>query len=1080
MVPLSFAQQRLWFIDRLEGPSTSYTVPVVVPLAGQVDRQVLNDALRDVLRRHEVLRTVFPAVDGQPCQRIVPMEELAWELEGGEVAPADLDATVAEVTDQVFDLSAQLPVRAWLFTAGPGEHVLVVLLHHIAFDGWSLRPLARDISTAYAARLAGRAPGWAPLPVQYADYALWQRELLGDADDPGSLLAEQVAYWRGALAGAPQELSLPADLPRPAEPSHRGFSAPLNVTASTHGRLVALAREQGATLFMVVQAALAVLLARLGAGTDIPVGTAVAGRVEEDLKGLVGFFVNTLVIRTDLSGNPSFTVLLRRVREVSLAALEHQDVPFERLVEELAPVRSLARTPLFQVMLTVQNNARTGLELPGAQTAGQSAPAADEPEAATVGTREVVAARFDLDVSVREVFTARGGAAGLRGSVTGSADLFEAVTVGRLAGWLGRVLGQVAADPLVPLAGVAVLDAAQRAQVVSQWNGAAAAVPAGVTVAGLFAGQAAARPDAVAVVCGGTVVTYGALAVRAGRLAGLLAGAGAGPETVVGVCLQRSADLVAAIMAVWLAGAAYLPLDPGLPAGRAAFMLADARARVIVGRAEVLRGLARAGVAAPGVAVDGRPPAAGPAGPPVSGQAVPGQLAYVIYTSGSTGVPKGVAVAHGGLGNLAGVFGPLLGAGPGAGLLQFASFSFDASVLDVVVALGTGSRLVLAGEAERADPGRLAALVAGQAVTGASVVPSLLQVLDPADFPGLAWLVAGAEGMGRPLADRWAAGRRLVHAYGPTEATVICACGPVLAGDGGPVPFGSPVPGTRAYVLDQWLCPVPAGVTGEVYVTGAGLARGYTGQAALTAERFTADPYGPPGGRLYRTGDLARWHPHGQLVFAGRADEQVKIRGFRVEPGEVQAVLAACPGVAQAAVIARQDTPGEVRLAAYIVPGNGTDASALPAAVREHAAARLPDYMIPAAVIVLGALPLTANGKLNRTALPAPDHAADAGKGRKPANAREELLCQAFADVLGLETVGVDDDFFALGGHSLLAMSLVTKVRDELSTELPLRAVFEAPTVALLAARIASKPETRTRARPVLRPMRDNEVVADE
>jgi len=828
-------------------------------------------------------------------------------------------------------------------------------------------------------------------------------------------------------------------------------------------------------VFMVVQAALAVLLAKLGAGTDVPVDAALAGRLDEALDELVGFFVNTLVIRTDLSGNPPFAGVLDRVREVTLAALAHQDVPFEKLVEELAPARSLARHPLFQVMLTVRNTEQPGLELPGARVAEPLAQAADEPGAAV--------ATFDLEVGVAEALDGGGRPAGLRVAVTGSADLFEPSTVARLAGWLAGVLEQVVADPQVRVGGVKVLGEAEREQVVTGWNQTPAAVPT-VPWPLLFEEQAAACPDAVAVMCGGEQLTYAGLAARAAGLAGVLAEEGAGPEVVVGLCLERGIELLTAIVAVWLAGAAYVPVDPQLPAQRAAFILADARARVVAGPREVLTGLAGQGVAEPMVIVDG-PAVAGLAWTRDTGLGARVRadgLAYVIYTSGSTGAPKGVALTHAGLANLTAVFGSLLGAGPGTAVLQFASFSFDASVLDVVVALGTGCRLVVATDSQRGDPRQLARLVAGQGVAAASVVPSLLEVLDPAYFAGLTSVVAGAERMGRPLAARWARGRRLVHAYGPTEATVIAACGLVRPGDSGPVPFGSPIPGARVYVLDEWLSPAPIGVTGEVYIAGSILARGYAGQPGLTAERFVADPFGPTGGgRLYRTGDLARWTGAGQLVFAGRADEQVKIRGFRVEPGEVQAVIAACPGVAQAAVVARQDAPGQVRLAAYVVAQEATAAAGLPAAVRELAASQLPGYMLPSAVIVVETLPVTVNGKLDRAALPAPDYTAGVGggQGRPPADAREERLCQAFAEVLGLVTVGVDDDFFALGGHSLLAMSLVTMVRDRLGGELPLRAVFEAPTVALLAARLASQPETKTRARPALRPMRD-QAVSDE
>ena len=577
-VPLSFAQQRLWFVTQLEGPSTTYNIPVVLRLAGDLDAVALAAALADLAGRHEVLRTVFPAVDGQPCQHILDPAGLVWELPVTEVAEQDLAGEIAAVTGQGFDLAAEVPLRARLLATGPDAHVLVVVLHHIAGDGWSMGPLARDLSVAYAARRAGRAPGWAPLPVQYADYALWQREVLGDEDDPDSLLSQQVGYWRGVLDGAPEELRLPADRPRPPVASHRGHAAPLRIPGEVHRDLAALARTQGVTMFMVVHAALAVLLSRLGAGGDIPVGSPVAGRADVALDELVGFFVNTLVLRTDVSGNPSFEQLLGRVREAGLGALDHQDVPFERLVEVLAPARSLARHPLFQVRLTVQNNAPATLELPGLRVSGLPAGAAP------------VAANLDLELTVAETFDPDGAPAGLRGSVVVAADLFDSGAAGRIAGRLARVLETAAADPLASVSRVQVLDATEREQVLEEWNGTAAAVPA-VTLAGLFGAQAARSPDAVAVVDGDSVVSYAALDAAAGRLAGLLAARGAGPERVVAVAMGRSADLVIALLGVAKAGAAYLPVDPGYPAGRVAVMLSDARPVVIVASAQTAEDL---------------------------------------------------------------------------------------------------------------------------------------------------------------------------------------------------------------------------------------------------------------------------------------------------------------------------------------------------------------------------------------------------------------------------------------------------------------------------------------------------------
>ncbi|WP_141713841.1 amino acid adenylation domain-containing protein, partial [Streptomyces sp. AVP053U2] len=1058
-VPLSFAQRRLWIIGQLEGPSATYNIPMALRLRGAVDAEALDAALRDVIGRHEVLRTVFAVADGEPYQQILDADRLPWSLRTAEGAPADVDALVAEAAGYAFDLAADLPVQAWLWTVAPDEHVLVVVVHHIAGDGWSTGPLARDLSVAYEARCAGRAPEWEPLPVQYADYALWQRELLGDESDPDSLITRQVEYWREILAGAPEELPLPFDHPRPAVATHRGHTTALAVPAEVHARLLDVARAEGVTTFMVLQAALAVLLSRLGAGTDIPIGSAHAGRTDVALDDLVGCFVNTVILRTDVSGNPSFTDVLARVREAGLAGVAHQDVPFDRLVEELAPARSLARHPLFQTVLTMQNTIEAVLDL------------------GAVGARRMPAgftsAKFDLDVLVAEEFDAQGAPAGFHGTITVAADLFDARTADRIAAAWAHVLDVLTADPQQRIADVEVLEEAERRRVLVEWNDTAVEPVVG-SVVGLFEAQVVRSPQAVAVVAGGVEVSYAELDARANRLARYLVGQGVGAESVVGLCLPRGVETIVAILAVWKAGAGYLPVDPEQPTERIAFMLTDTRAVLLLSTEDIVDELPAGKVRA--VAVDDplvmmqlamEPQEA----PDVRSAA--DELAYVIYTSGSTGRPKGVAITHGALANYVATVPGRIGLG-GEGdqyaLLQAQATDLGNTV--VFASLVSGGTLHVLDEDAVTDPVAVAGHLAEHRIDHLKVVPSHLAALGAAG--GLApVLPAGSVVLGgEAAAPAWVrelvsvaagTGRRVFNHYGPTETTIgvaTAALTPEQVADG-VVPIGSPVANTRLYVLDAALRPVAPGVAGELYVAGAQLARGYVRRPALTAERFVASPY-DAGARMYRTGDRARWTADRQIVYLGRADDQVKVRGFRIEPGEVQSVLAAHPLVEQAAVVAREDTPGDTRLIAYLVPlDDEADEAALSAAVRQFAAQRLPEHMVPAAVVLLDALPLTSNGKLDRKALPAPQYAASAGTGRGPSSAQEEILCAAFAEVLGLPEVGVDDDFFELGGHSLLAVRLVSRIRAVLGVEIEIRILFEAPTVAGLAAELAGADRAR-------------------
>jgi amino acid adenylation domain-containing protein len=1072
-VPLSFAQRRLWFLAQLEGPSATYNSPVVLRLTGELDREALAAGLRDVLERHQALRTVYPAVDGEPYQRVLGMDELDWNLQILDAPDSGpMAAQVADAASEAFDLSVEVPLRASLLVLGPDEHVLVLVVHHIAGDGWSMSPLARDVSTAYAARCQGRVPKWAELPVQYADYALWQRELLGDENDPDSVLSHQIGYWREALAGIPEELALPADRPRPPTASHRGHSAELDISADLHARLLGLARAEGVTLFMVLQAALATLLSRLGAGTDIPIGSAIAGRTDEALDDLVGFFVNTLVLRTDLSNDPTFTELLARVRETSLDAYQHQDVPFERLVEELDPHRSLARHPLFQVVLTMHDTGEGAPELPGLDVEHLST------------TRP--AAKFDLDVMVGEAFT-DGRPSGVRGAVTGAADLFDEPTVGGLVQRWVRVLEQVAEQPGTRLSGVEVVSRGERERVLAAGAGEVLPAP-NAPVVELFEERARRSPDAVAVVSGEESVSYRELDERANRLARYLVAQGVGAESVVGLCLPRGVEMIVALLAVWKAGGAYLPIDPALPASRVAFMLADAGAVLVLGTQEVAEDLPAGRVRT--VALDDpavRTMVNGLSGETLGAEVPDGGLAYVMYTSGSTGRPKGVGVTQGGLANYVGSVPPEVGFRVGAdqepgryALLQapftdlgntalFASLASGGELhvlpAEMVTDAGAVANYLDRHEVDflKAVPSHLSALSAGAGIKGVLPTRSLVLGGESASASWLQELLVAAEDTGCELFNH----------YGPTETTIGVVTARLTRDSviAGTAPIGKPIANARVYVLDEGLGVVAPGVTGELYVSGAQLARGYVGRAALTAERFVADPFGS-GERMYRTGDRVRWNAAGDLEFVGRVDDQVKIRGFRIEPGEVEAVLAAHPAVAQAAVIAREDSPGDHRVVGYIVPADGTadrDGDDLASSVRAVAAERLPEYMVPSAVVVLEALPLTVSGKLDRRALPAPEYRMK--QGRPPSNEREELLCQVFAEVLRLDQVGVDDDFFELGGHSLLATRLVSRIRTVLGAEVEIRAVFQTPTVAELARQVGDQKSTR----PALRPMREQE-----
>ncbi|MFI9382630.1 amino acid adenylation domain-containing protein [Kutzneria sp. NPDC052558] len=1030
VLPLSYAQQRLWFLDRLDGRTPTYNIPWAWELTGRVDAGALALALADVVARHEILRTVIVEDDGTPRQVVLP--EARPVLETALVSEKDVAGRVAEAAGHCFELDAEIPVRATLVSTGPERHVFVLLVHHIAGDGWSLPPLKRDLDTAYAARRRGEAPQWTPLPVQYVDYTLWQREVFGRADDPDSLLGQQAEFWRDTLAGIPDELTLPADRQRPPRATNQGGAVPFTVPAAVHRGLRELANGSDTSTFMVLQAALAALLTRLGAGVDIPLGTPVAGRTDHALEDLAGFFVNTLVLRTDTAGDPTFRQLLARVREADLAAYAHQDLPFEHLVELLNPPRSLARHPLFQVMLAVYHSAAGKEKLIGLPSSYRD-----------TGLRQ---AKFDLSFDLVET----AGADGIDGELEFSLDLFDESTARTLTERLVRLMTAVVADPDQPLSRIDVLEPVERQRILHEWGEGQPLTMTAPTVVDRLAAQTAATPNATALSDAHGSVTFAEFAARTERLARWLACHGAAPETVVALVLPRSAMVIEAIFGVLKSGAAYLPVDPDQPAERIAAVIEDSGAALVLTTKAF--GLSGDRVLFVEDIVDSDAVITPPA---------PANPAYVLYTSGSTGKPKGVVIPHSGLVNLfhshrETLYRPAVAAAGGRQLKvgHAWAFAFDASWQPQLWMLD-GHEVHVVDDDTRRDPDRLAAVVIERGIDFIELTPSHFAQIAAAGVIkdgqcSLGVVGVGGEAIPQPLWEtlRELPGTEAYNLYGPTEATVDALVGRVRDADR-PV-VGRPVGNAQAYVLDEQLNPVPPGVRGELYIAGAGLARGYLGRPELTAERFVADPFGAAGSRMYRTGDLARWRADGQLEYLGRGDDQVKIRGFRIEPGEIETVLSRHSEVDQALVVVREDRPGDKRLVAYTTPE-----TADPRRLREHVARSLPEYMVPAAIVPLAAFPVTRNGKLDKAALPVPDLGA---RGRAPETPLEKSLCEVFAEVLGADSVGADDDLFSLGGHSMLLVVLRNRITARLGTEIPIAEFFRTPTAAGLAALLTRDP----------------------
>ncbi|MBW5422927.1 amino acid adenylation domain-containing protein, partial [Streptomyces sp. BG9H] len=1060
MIPLSFAQRRLWFVDRFEGPSPTYNGAFALRLTGELDVGALESALRDVIDRHEALRTVIVEDDdGVPHQQVLPFDSRPFGLPVVEVTEEAEPAAVDEVATATFDLAADVPIRAKLLRRGPREHTMVLVMHHIAVDGESFGPLFRDLLMAYAARTEGRAPAWEPLPVQYADYTLWQRDMLGDESDPRSLAARQLEYWRQTLADLAQPLAIPTDRRRPKAMSHRGDMVPFAIDPDLLRSVERLAAQADTTVSMVMHSALAVLLHHLGCGDDVPIGAPIAGRTDEELRDLVGFFVNTWVLRVDLSGNPTFRQVLQRVRDRALAAYDNQDMPFERLVELLNPDRSTAYNPFFQVMLAWQPPVPE-MEFPGLDARAERL--------------ETRTAKFDLFFDIIP-----NGSGGARCRLEYATDLFDRATAEDIAHRFVRVLGRLVAEPERGTSGIDALDAAERDQVLNRFNDTATAVPE-LTIPELFEGQVARTPDAPAVVCGESTLTYRQLDDLANGVARELARRGAGPEDLVVLALPRTQDLVVGLLGILKSGAAYLPMDPNYLGARAETVLSEAAARFVVTDTETWQELPRNDMSAVHLDHRERWPSSEEPLDDVARNAPlgPDNLAYVMYTSGSTGKPKGAAITHRNVVNGVRELVRVLDAPPGWRMLAATSVNFDVSVFELLTTLSTG------GTAE-VVPNALA-LAERDSWNGhvISAVPSvfgeLIGHLEKA--PDVRTVVFAGDVLPARLVREVREalpGVRIVNSYGQSEsfyATTYSLPASEEWTPGEVAPIGTPLGNMRAYVLGPGLAPVPQGVVGELYVVGTCLGRGYHGRPDLTAERYVANPFGPPGERMYRTGDLARRNARGELECVGRADGQVKVRGFRIETAEVEAACMRHPAVGQAVVVSRETPSGGRRLVAYVVyageGGVGDDgaggigdvdvlAGASAAELRKFVAARLPDYMVPSAFVVLGRMPLTSTGKLDRAALPEPEFTGESY--RAPRNEAEAIITAAYADVLGVDRVGADDDFFAVGGDSLRSLQVVARARAR-GLELTTREVFECRT----AARLAEVAATRRDRVPVL------------
>jgi amino acid adenylation domain-containing protein len=1075
--PASFAQQRLWFIDQLVPGNTFYNVPTALRLTGSLNFSALAQTFHEIVRRHEALRTRFGIAQEQLVQ-MIPADSFAnasasplgscttpftlnlpvIDLQHCPAGEGELQAKqwVSQESQRPFDLATGPLLRVFLLKLDETDHVLLLNLHHIICDDWSIGVLIRELSAIYTAFAQNQPSPLAELPLQYADFAHWQREWLQT-----EVLETQLTYWRQQLDGIAR-LNLPTDRPNPTVPSYRGATQFLELSPSLSQGLEKLCQQQGVTLFMTLLAAFQTLLYRYTQQEDIVVGSPIANRNRSEIEGLIGFFVNTLVLRTDLSGNPTFQELLGRVREVTLGAYAHQDLPFEKLVEELHPQRALSRHPLFQVVFGFENAPMEALELPGLTLSPL--------------TIDFKTTRFDLEF---HLWDASGGfrslwgeewnhSEGIRGVVVYNTDLFDAATITRMVGHFTTLLEGIVANPQTRVASLPILLDAERQQLLGEWNHTVADYPQNRCIHQLFETQVKHNPNAIAVIFDDNSLTYQELNSRSNQLAHYLQKQGVSSDVLVGLCVDRSVEMLVGMLAILKAGGAYLPLDPNYPQERLNFMLEDAQALVLLTQQHLVERLGTQKLKIIGIDTDWNRVTQESAENPIS-RVTSDNLAYVIYTSGSTGKPKGVAIPHKAVNRLL-CNTNYIKLDSADKIAQVSNTSFDAATFEIWGALLHGAQLVGINRDVLLSSHDFALQLQQQGITVLFLTTALFHqiVRDvPQAFASLRYVLFGGEAVD----PRWVrkvlkkgAPQQLIHVYGPTEGTTFSSFYQVqdVSEEATSIPIGRPIKNTQIYLLDEQLQPVPIGIPGELYISGDGLARGYLNRPELTSQRFIPNPFVgaslmgvQPGKRLYKTGDLARYRADGNIEFLGRIDNQVKIRGFRIELGEIESVLNQHPAVREAVVMVQQDVPDDKHLVAYIVFNeqvNNPKSSEL----RQFLNEKLPQYMVPSAYVVLDALPLTPNGKVNRRLLPEVDtFNLDTEQNYvAPGTGIEEELAKIWRQILGKQQVGIYDNFFELGGHSLLATQLTSRIRDTFQVELSVRILFEAPTVASLAKHI--------------------------